>query len=143
MVWMYVSLTSSETEFLSRIYWPFVSLLFLKYLTAFIGLSAFTYWFVEILYVFLMTSLSVICIANVFSWCVVYHFYISTDTFWWAKCSPIYLFFPFLCLFKDIFASHKIMKICPYILKMYASEIHLEFIFVYVWDKGQDTCFSS
>ena len=35
------------------------------------------------------------------------------------------------------------MKICPYILKMYASEIHLEFIFVYVWDKSQDTCFLS
>ena len=93
--WMYISLTSSETEFLSCIYWPFVSLLFWNILVL-IGLSAFLLICRNSLYIFNDLFVSYMYCKYFLLMCDFFNFYIPTDTFWWTKCSPIYLFFLFV-----------------------------------------------
>lgn len=141
---MYISL-SSETELLSYIYWPFGYLLFWN------TSVGFFYWVFCFYLLICRNSLYTLNEPFVPYLCCKYFLLMCglsfLHSYWYFLMNKhlnvvqFIFFFPFLCLFKDISACDKIMKICSYMLKMYLSEIHLELIFVYVWDKGQDTFF--
>lgn len=133
MVLMYISLMSSEVELISYFYWLFGYLPLWNEIFFSIGLYTFTYWFLEILYIFFFSFFP--SIDSWWAFCQLYVLQILSPIVWVlfillmvfflmtknTSCSPVQLFVllvvNFLCLFKDIFAYCKIIKICSYILR--------------------------